>query len=120
MKPTFIQGLEHSAQYTVTKEMSPAHMPTVVLSTPTMVGLIEGTCMQLLGPHLDDTEISVGTHICVSHTGAATENEEFTITVRVKEIDRRRVTFESSVISPRGSISEGTHQRAVVDQSRFS
>lgn len=119
MKPTLVPGLTHSASYAVTKEMSPAHLPTVVLSTPNMVGLIEGTCMQLINGHLDDSETSVGTHVCISHTGVATDGEEVTINVRVAAIDRRRVTFDTTVLSPRGSISEGTHQRAVIDRARL-
>ena len=41
-----------------------------VFATGYMVGLMEWTCIQLLAPHLDAGEGSLGTHIDVSHTAA--------------------------------------------------
>lgn len=91
----------------------------VVLSTPSMIGLIEGTCLAAAQEHLDDSEVTVGVHVCVSHRGAAFEGEEVTVSARLKEVDKRRLTFDVEVRSPREVISHGTHQRAVVDASRF-
>lgn len=119
MKDSLQPGIERSASYTVTADMAPGHLPVAVLSTPSMISLIEGTCLAAAAEHLDDGETSVGTHVCVSHSGAAMEKEEVTVQARLKEIQKRRLTFEIEVRSPRGVISEGTHQRAVVDASRF-
>jgi len=119
MKPSLEPGIERTASYTVTADMAPAHLPVVVLSTPSMIGLIEGTCLMAAADHLDDGETTVGVHVCVSHSGAAMEGEEVVVRGRLKEIQKRRLTFEVEVQSPRGVISEGTHQRAVVDASRF-
>lgn len=112
-------GIDGEATYRVTPDMAPPHLPVVVLSTPSMVQLIEGTCLATAREHLDDGETTVGTHVCVSHTGAAREGEEVTVRCRLAKIERRRLTFEVEVRSPRGTISEGTHERAVVDTSRF-
>ena len=120
MKETLAPGLEHQASYKVTSDMAPRHLPVVVLSTPSMVGLIERTCLQSVLPHLDEGETTVGTHVCVSHSGVANEGEEVTVRSRLAEVERRRLTFAVEVASPRGVISEGTHQRAVIDTSRFS
>ena len=119
MKSTLQPGVERSAAYTVTADMAPAHLPVVVLSTPSMVQLIEGTCLTAAAEHLDDGETTVGVHICVSHSGPAFEGEEVTVKSRLKEIQKRRLVFDVEVHSPRGIVSEGTHQRAVVDASRF-
>ena len=62
MKDTLQVGIENEMTYTVTAEMSPAHLPVKVLSTPSMIQLIEGTCLQGVQPHLDDNETTVGTH----------------------------------------------------------
>ena len=120
MKDTLIEGLEGSASYTVTAEMSPPHLPMVVLSTPDMIRLIEGTCLSGIAEHLDATETTVGTHVCVSHAAAAGDGEVVDISYRLKEIDRRRLTFETRVECGDRLLSEGTHQRAVIDTSRFS
>lgn len=117
MKDTLAPGIEATETHTVTAGQLAAHVP--VLSTPNMILLIEETCIRLLAQHSDDGEISVGTHVCVSHVGGANEGEEVTIHVRLTEKDRRRCTFDVEVNGPSGVMSEGTHQRAVVDAARF-
>jgi fluoroacetyl-CoA thioesterase len=99
--------------------MSAPHLPRVVLSTPTMIGLIEGACLFAVAPHLEDGETTVGTHVCVSHQAAALEGEEITIRCRLSRIERRRLTFDVTVDTPNARISEGTHQRAVVSLDRM-
>jgi fluoroacetyl-CoA thioesterase len=120
MKETLVVGITYESTHTVTKEMSPPHLPMVVLSTPTMVGMIEGACMLSLEGQLDPGELTVGTHVCVSHESAVREGEQLVIRSRLSAIERRRLTFEVDVQGPRGSVSRGTHQRAVVDAARMS
>jgi len=119
MKDSLVPGLEFEARYVVTKEMAPSHLPTVVLSTPYMIGLIERTCLRGVAPHLDDGEVTVGTHVCVSHRGAAYEGEEVVVRSRLTGVKGRRLTFEVEVQAPRGRISDGTHERAAVDTARY-
>jgi len=119
MKDTLIVGLEAESSYSVTEDMSPPHLPMKVLSTPAMIQLIEGTCLAAAQSHLEENETTVGTHVNVSHAGPASAGEQVTVKVKLTEINKRRLTFETKVLSPRGSISEGSHQRAVIDTSRF-
>ena len=112
-------GLEGEKEFEVTEDMSPPHLPAKVLSTPSMVGLIEGACLQLVQPLLGDQETTVGTHVNVSHSGPAMAGESVRIRAILEQIDKRRLTFAITVTSPRGEISTGTHQRAVVDLTRF-
>ena len=114
MRDTLSTGIENESSYEVTADMSAPHLPRVVLATPTMIGLIEGTCLQAVAPHLDDGETTVGTHVCVSHQAAATEGERITIRCRLSRIEKRRLTFDVTVDTPGARISEGTHERAVV------
>lgn len=120
MKESLAVGIEHEMKYTVTDDMGAAHLPMQVLSTPAMLGLIEGTCLQGARPHLDENETTVGTHVNISHSGPARMGEEVTVKARLKEINKRRLLFEVEVIAPQGSISTGTHERAVIDLSRFT
>lgn len=119
MKESLVPGLEKESRVVVTKEMAPGHLPMPVLSTPYMIGLIEGVCMHLAQEHLDGAETTVGTHVNVSHEAAAYGGEEVVIKARIKEIVKRRITFEEEVTGPRGVISRGTHERAVIDLARF-
>ncbi len=119
MKESLAVGLETEQTHRVTPDMSPPHLPMKVLSTPSMVQLIEGTCLTGIAPHLDDNETSVGTHVNLSHVGPASAGEDVVVKVRVAAINKRRLTFEVEVHSPRGVISTGTHERAVIDPSRL-
>ena len=119
MKESLVPGVDGERTYTVTEDMAPPHLPVSVLSTPSMVRLIEQTCLELAQTHLDDGEVTVGTHICVSHAGVAMAGEDVVIKGTLDKVERRRLTFNVSVRAPRGTISEGTHERAVVDVARF-
>ena len=119
MKDTLKVGTADEASYTVTRDMSPAHLPAAMLSTPSMIALIEQTCLTLTEAYLDEGETTVGTHVCVSHQAAALEGEEVTIRCRLSQIERRRLTFDIEVDGARSRISEGTHQRAVVSLDRI-
>jgi fluoroacetyl-CoA thioesterase len=119
MKDSLTTGVDGRSRHTVTAAMSPPHLPRVVLSTPTMIQLIEMTCLHAAQEHLDDGETTVGTHVCVSHEAAVFEGEEFEIVGRLTEVNRRRLTFEVEVTGPQGVVSRGTHQRAVVSFDRM-
>ena len=121
MQESLVVGITHEATYEVTKDMSPPHLPAAVLSTPSMIGMIEGTCFQAMAPHLEASETSVGAHVCVSHEAAVPAGESITIAVRLAEIVKRRLTFDTTVTATADGriVSRGTHQRAVIDTSRF-
>lgn len=120
MKETLKVGLEHEARHQVTPDMSPPHLPGKVLSTPSMIQLLEWACHEAVAPHLDEGETTVGTHVDVSHTGPAAAGEEVVVRARLEAVVKRRLTFAVEVLSPRGEISTGSHQRAVVDLARFA
>ena len=120
MKESLAPGIEHLLDVTVTREMSPPHLPRVVLSTPSMVQLMEQTSLQAVAPHLDANETTVGTHICVSHVAAAVEGEAVTVHARLAEVAKRRLTFEVRAQVGDRLLGEGTHERAVINLDRFS
>jgi len=119
VKVSLQPGLSAESTHTVTEDMAPPHLPVKVLSTPAMIGLIERCCFACSQPHLDDHETTVGTHVNVSHSGAVQAGEDVKIRVRLAEINKRRLVFGIEVSGPRGSVSTGTHERAVVDLNRM-
>jgi len=112
-------GQAYEASFVVTEAMKPGHLPVVVLSTPDMIRQVEGACAALAQQHLDEGETTVGTHVCMSHTGAAYEHETVAIAVSVQSVAGRRITFATEVRSPRAVISTGTHERTVVRTDRY-
>ena len=119
MQESLTPGIEETRDYEVLADMSPGHLPVAVLSTPSMIGLIEGTCLGLTQRHLDEDETSVGTHVCVSHEAAVNVGERIVVWCQLKAMERRRLEFDVRVEGPRGQVSIGTHQRAVIKTSRL-
>jgi len=113
-------GLTHEATYAVTADMRPPHLDGI-LSTSRMISLVEDTCLALVQPLLAGGQTTVGTRVDVTHVGTAWVGEEVTIRVRLATVRQRRLLgFEVEVEAPHGIISRGTHQRLVVDRSRFA
>lgn len=119
MKDTLVAGLHASQDATVTPEMSPAHLTRKVLSTPSMIQLMEQTALGLAQAHLDANETTVGTHVCVSHVASAAAGETVTISARLASVERRRLNFEVAAHAGERLLGEGTHQRAVLDLDRL-
>lgn len=119
MKDTLRVGLRHELTETVTEELSPPHLaPMVVLSTPSMIGLMEMASLLAAQPHLDDGETTVGTHVNVSHERAARGGEVVMFTSEILSINKRRMTFAVRASVGEHTIGQGTHERAVIDTNR--
>jgi fluoroacetyl-CoA thioesterase len=117
---TLVPGLTHEAAYTVTPDMRPPHIEGI-LSTSRMIALIEDTCLEVVQPLLAAGQTTVGTRVDVTHVGTARAGEEVTVRIRLTRVTQRRLLgFEVEVEAPEGVISTGTHQRLVVDRSRFA
>ncbi len=114
MRDSLQIGLAGTVSHTVTEDMSPPHLPTKVLSTPSMVGLIELACLEGAQAHLDDGETTVGIHVCISHSAVAEAGEEIEIRYELTDRDRKKLTFTTEVTCGDRTVSEGTHQRFVV------
>ena len=129
MKPTLKPGLTHRFTYTVPVTKTVPHlyeespelsaMPEV-FATGFMVGLMEWTCVQLLAPHLDPGEGSLGVHIDVAHKAATPVG--FTITVDAECIEVRGPRAKFAVRAHDGidEIGSGIHERFIVSWDRFN
>jgi fluoroacetyl-CoA thioesterase len=128
MKDTLKPGLTHRFSYPVPKNKTVPHLyPEVaefqvmpaVFATGFMVGLMEWTCMQLLAPHLDPGEGSVGVHIDVSHTAATPPGLTVTVEAECVAVDGARLSFKVKAHDGVDAIGEGRYQRYVVRWEKF-
>jgi len=129
MKPTLKPGLRQSFSYTVpenktvpyTYPESPiiAAMPKV-FATGFMIVLMEWTCAQLLAPHLDAGEGSLGTHVDVSHLAATPVGFTVSVEAELVAVDGRKLAFKVSAHDGKDLIGEGRHERVVVGWERFN
>jgi fluoroacetyl-CoA thioesterase len=130
MKDTLRPGLTHEFRFRVPESKTVPHlypeaaefqvMPRV-LATGFMVGLLEWACIQAINPHLDwPDEQSVGTLVNFSHTAATPPGMSVTVRVKLESVEGRKLTFSVSADDGIDKISEGTHERFVIDAAKFN
>ena len=128
MKPSFSQGLSSEFSYRVPEQKTVPHvypesplfeaMPHV-FATAYLVGLFEWACMELMQPHLDPGEQSVGVDVRISHTAATPPGFTVKVQVLVEAVEGRKLTFKVSAHDGVEAIGEGTHQRMLIQTERF-
>jgi predicted thioesterase len=91
-----------------------------VLSTPQMILLMERTCRNLILGMIDPGSDTVGTHVNVSHCAAAPMGSQITFSAELIAVNNRRADFKVKATLGDKVIGEGTHQRAVIDITRFA
>jgi fluoroacetyl-CoA thioesterase len=92
-----------------------------VLATGYLVGLMEWACIEALRPHLDwPREQSLGTMVNFTHTAGTPPGLTVTIDVRLDRIEGRKLFFSLAAHDGVERISEGTHQRVVIDAGKFN
>lgn len=95
-------------------------MPNV-LATGFMVGLFEWTCIQAINPHIDwPREQTVGIDVKLNHIAATPPGLTVTVKVKLEEVEGRKLLF--SIVADDGidKISEGTHDRFIIDAAKFN
>ena len=123
-------GLIFNFQYTVPENKTVPHlypeaiefqeMPKV-LATGFMVGLFEWTCIQAINPHIDwPREQTVGIAVNLNHLAATPPGLTVNVKVKLEEVEGRRLVF--SIVADDGidTISEGTHDRFIIDAAKFN
>jgi fluoroacetyl-CoA thioesterase len=91
-----------------------------VFATGYMVGLMEWACMQLMAPHLDPGEGSLGVHIDVNHTAATPPGFAVTVDVECTEVVGKKISFKVKAHDGVDQIGAGRHERFVVAWDRFN
>lgn len=122
VKPTLKPGMTEETTIATTPEMGVAHLgPAAVYSTPSMIGLMEGTALKLLTPHLDAGEQSVGYRVDVRHLAGTPIGQKVTARATLREIDGRKAIFDVEAHNEGGvKIGDGMHERRIIDISRFT
>jgi predicted thioesterase len=121
MKDGLTPGLKHTQTYVTTLEMRAKQLAADVFSTPAMIGLMEGTCVRLVGPYLEENEQTVGIHVDVRHMAPTKIGQSVTIIAEVLEVKNNKLRFGVSAVNEQGvKIGEGTHRRALINTKQFA
>jgi len=90
-----------------------------VFATGFMIGLMEWACLEVLSPHLEPGEGSLGIHINVSHSAATVPGQTVTVDAECTSVNGRRVGFKVTAHDGVEAIGAGSHERMVVPWDRF-
>jgi fluoroacetyl-CoA thioesterase len=115
-------GMRTSWQRQVEEDMTAdrwGNKGVMVLATPTLVGLLEGTAVRAIADQLEPGWSTVGTHIDLWHLKATPVGDSLTLSAEVTEVDGRRVVFRVKAEDSEGVAGEGTHERVLIDLERF-
>lgn len=116
---TLAPGLERSDEFVVEGQLITSVGGTIgasVLSTPGMIGMMEGSATALAYEHLPEGQATVGFEVCVKHVAAAAEGSTCRVRATLREIaDDRKLRFDVEVTEGARTIGVGTHERRIVD-----
>lgn len=90
-----------------------------VLATPMMIAVMEGTCAACVADYLPEGFSTVGTHVNVSHKAAVAVGDSYFTECELIEVDRKKLTFKVRTYTDEKTIGEGTHERFIIDMSKF-
>jgi len=90
-----------------------------VLATPVMINVIEAAALAAIEHLLPAGYQSLGTRLDIRHFAATPVGMRVRAEVEVVKIEGRVVTFRVAVNDEKEPIGDGTHERMVVNVSRF-
>ena len=129
VKPSLQPGIRYEHRFVVpTSKTVPALYPEAaefqampeVFATGFLVGFLEWACLKAIEPHLDwPREQTVGTHIDVSHAAATPPGMQVVADVELLAVVGKKLVFAVRAHDGVDLISEGRHERHVIDKERF-
>ena len=93
--------------------------PLEMLSTPAMIGLMEGVSLRLMQEHLEAGLTSVGARVGVRHLAPHAVVGPVRVKASFARTEGRRLIFDVEAWSGDVKIGAGIHERAVIDPSKF-
>ena len=108
-------GLKAEIVTTVDDKLVVKHMGgDGVLSTPSMIGLMERAGIQAVQAYLPEGHTTVGFEVHVKHFGATPKGEKVTVRAELLEVDGRKLRFKVEAHDEHKKVGDGTHRRAII------
>ena len=114
-------GMRFEKTITVTEALTAKHLAGQgigVLSTPELVRFVEICALEGVRPFLQPGQDTVGTKVDIKHLAATPIGMRVTARCTLVEIDRRRLSFTFEVHDELDKVSEGSHDRFIVDKDK--
>ncbi|MEX2649145.1 MAG: DsbA family protein [Alphaproteobacteria bacterium] len=90
-----------------------------VVSTVSLILMIEAACGRLLQPYFEADDATVGARVEVDHIGAAHVGRPVDVEARLEAIDGRRYSFAVDLEQDGRTVMTGRHVRVQVSLARF-
>ena len=90
-----------------------------VLSTPMLFQLVEEAAMACVAGALADDEITLCTHVDLTHLASTAVGLIVRTEVEVLKVDGRRIEYAFTAFDEREKVAEGTHERYVISRDKF-
>ncbi len=90
-----------------------------VFATPMMIGLMENAALNAVDPHLGEGYSTVGLSLNVKHVAATPVGMKVTARAELIGIEGKKLTFRVEAFDEAEKIGEGTHDRYIIELSRF-
>lgn len=92
-----------------------------VLATGFMVGLFEWACIRFVNPYIDwPREQTVGIDVKFNHMAATPPGLTVTVKGKLDAVEGRKLVFSIKADDGIDTISEGTHDRFIIDAAKFN
>jgi fluoroacetyl-CoA thioesterase len=91
-----------------------------VLGTPYLIGHLEMTARDSVKPFLDPGFDTVGARVDVRHLAATPLGMRVTFRSELTAIEDRRLFFRVEAFDEKDKISEGNHERAIIQVGKFA
>jgi predicted thioesterase len=117
-----VPGLRGSVELTVGDEHTAPHVGSgrvKVLATPVVINLLEAAALAAIEHLLPAGHQSLGTDLSVRHFAATPVGMRVSAAAELIAVEGRTLRFRVSARDEREAISEGTHERVVVNVARF-
>jgi predicted thioesterase len=85
-----------------------------VLSTPSMIALMERAGIQAVQDQLPEGHTTVGFEVNVKHFGATPKGQKVWVRAELLEVDGRKLRFKVEARDQDKKVGEGTHRRAII------
>jgi len=89
-----------------------------VLSTPSMIGLMERAGIEAVQDYLPEGHTTVGFDVHVKHFGATPKGKTVKVRAELLEIDGRKLRFRVEAHDDDKKVGDGTHRRAIIAVQR--
>lgn len=108
----FVVGEDHTA-----REMESGELD--ILSTPSMMAMMEKAAWTSVQPFLESGDVTVGTLMNVSHESPTPMGMKVECISKLVSIDGRKLSFEVDAYDERGHVGGGMHERFIVPREKF-